>query len=235
MISYTDVAMVAFLTSLFNAYPVVYAHPDVARQRLAAAAQTAATSLITETPGTNTNIPPNMDLTVGFPGVAVFRTSVAKFQPKATMPMADTGYRTSGPINNNFRFQKTIPVNVWYSVECYARKQSQINDMERILWFSDVYQEIELTVPANAYGPELHPKFYMAGQDQSYTQGFNKDTGLPQWFQISKKFRVESQWIVGTEIPIINSVSVGFYENITCGGVITPTLIEQFTSSLRLP
>jgi|SRR5271165_4673016 len=186
----------------------------------------------------------------GVPGLAVFRTGMTEdMQKKNQSRSAGQGlpYGISAstfgnllgtvpsPLPTSEQRILGIPVIAEYTVSAYAEALSDLNDIEREMWFSTRYKAlIADDIPTQAstgtvgsYTNTANFRWYMDVKAPAYRQNIQQQTGEIIWYGLTQKFLVSCDWIHTKDTPLILQVNVNFYNGMTSGDDISQNLLDS--------
>lgn len=214
MVPYCDVAIVKFVANLFKddpsgITPVVYwGPPEASRQSLAIGEKHSS---------------------VGVPGVSIFRTGIAPDGQRYNQPAAaQYGHpvvRSSDNKTEN-RFL-TIPVVAEYTAVGWSRALSDVNAIEREMWFSTRYKVLDSNIPTDE--PDNYRRWFISVSPPTYQQNIQESSGQIIWYSVSQRYLVYSEWIHTTNLPLVNEIIINIYDQVTSGEPIDQDLLNTIT------
>lgn len=202
--------MVALIKSKMLQYPVVWGHPDASREALAR---------ILQAGGENK---------IGVPGATVFRTGARRAET-FNNPLAQWGWPNGRTADGDYINTQTIGVKSDYAVVCWAREISDLNEMERALWFLDSYGTVAFNV--KTVDAEDNPVSYpiempVMGDDSVI---YDCDRGSvdkkPLWYSVRRNFVVDAFWCLSNIDPQILEIDVT-YKLITSGDPVDDETVD---------
>lgn len=210
MIPFVDVAMVGFVHNLFVNDPagrnpnVYWGPPEASRQSLAIGEGQA-------------------DAGVMPAGVSVFRTGCNEDKARYNQPKAATIGLPIGINTDHKSYNRIldIPVIAEYTCCGWSAALSDVNDIEREMWFSTRYKVLRATIQGN----DFH--WYISVQSPGYKQMIQEQSGKIVWYEVYQKYLVAAEWIHSTNIPLVQTIDVAFYDLVTSGNAIPGNLINQ--------
>ena len=203
--------MVALIKSKMLRYPVVWGHPDSSREALAR---------ILQAGGENK---------IGIPGATVFRMG-ARRSETFNNPLVQWGWPHGRTAEGDYLETPSIGVKADYAVVMWARELSDLNELERELWFMDSYETVEFNIKTlDAEGnPVNHPLAMPIMGDESVS--YDSDRGSadknPLWFSVRRNFEVDAFWLKSRIDPQILEIDVT-YKLITSGDPVDDELIKM--------
>lgn len=210
MIPLVDVAMTLATKKLLQAtikdLTVVFSPEELARRAIAAAGAEEDSNL---------------------PGVSVWRLSTEKDQAMSNKVMADRGipmqYKSdaAGLENALLGHQRRRYVIASYEINCYTKKLSDLNDIERLLTFIDVYNPLTIDIA----GVEL--SFHLEEEAPSYAQTPNDRSEKILEFFMSKIVRVSTFWALDADYRVIHEMFIDYYDSFLDTGLVPNELLDQ--------
>lgn len=209
MLDFCDISVLAFFSSqfptsgddaVFPSFTTAYSPPAFSRQALARAMQ---------------------QENVGIPGLTVFRTDTQVEEGRNNRPMAAVGQNFGDKTPRDMvTLVQGIPIRAEYTLLAWADNQQDMNTIDRILHFCDVYQ----TVSTEIQGWDF--EFPINRLSSGYETFGNDKTGLINWFCTEKKYEVNTDWLRTSAVKQIQTISIDF-KRILNGNVIDPVDIES--------
>lgn len=224
MIPFTDVAVAAYIKSLFLTHTVVMAPSDLSRQALARF---------------------NQNENVGIPGIAVWRIAAPKHKGYHSVPQAFEGFLgVNGP--QKYDTVKFVRVKPEYSIAAWTRHLSDRDKIERILWFSDTdtYNTINVTLKGIKDQDDIPHDFTInlafEQNDPEYRQIPDEQSGKIIWYGLEKTLTVTSQWMQTDLVSRVDEILVDF--QLSNGDPIDPIIYSEvlkinsnFPPPIRVP
>ena len=162
------------------------------------------------------------------PGIAVFRTGTEADTTRANTPEAARGYilgyedddETNVP-NALAIMQRRKNVVAQYNLSIFARKQTEMANIERKLWFFDTYNPTVVTRPSLSGEGGTEFVFPIQMADPSYTQHRDEDSGKLTLFQIDWSFTVPTFWVQNEKWRTAFTLIETWYAVLTGGDPVT--------------
>jgi hypothetical protein len=123
----------------------------------------------------------------------------------------------------DYAFVKAVHVMAHYTVMAFTRALSDMNDIERVLWFSDIYKTVDTTIQDITFPWQL-----VGSSTPTPDWDFNEQTGLVEWYKMQKDFMIRGLWAEGLTVPSINEIIMQ-YKQATSG---EPIELEQITTTI---
>ena len=219
MIPYVDTAMVGFFKVLFLNDFVVWAPPEVSRQRLARAGDEDGQGKI------------------GVPGLSIFRTGEQKAaynNKSATWESGGTDLLPrlqAGPNTGKYQVISYVYVNLQYEVIVWAKHLSDLNRIERKLWFAEDYKPVPVRIPfvdpntgeqivdANGspkvddLGQPLYNEFPLklwADSGVEYSRLNDEKTGKTLFYSLKRTYQIDAPWFLDHIDPVIEEIVIHY-------------------------
>lgn len=203
MIPLVDVAAVTRLTSLFT-HPVVWATLESAKRALAS------------TTGQDSS---------GYTGISIIRSSVTRDVTRSNQPAGFYGgamkFRdpTSTDINDfkTIVAQKRSYVVATYDINIFSSRLSDVNEISRVLEFSNFYQPLLVTYDQMEY------PFPIVVSDGSFSIVAEDRTEKIKEYNMNLSMSVNTFWFELIEYHTIMTQFIDYYDDMTSGKPIYQT------------
>jgi hypothetical protein len=234
MIAYTEVALLAYLQTLFPTWTVIMSPPDLSTKRLTLAAQKAA-----QTNDQTSGVPLNPQNTIGVPGLTIWNVGEKEDPERFNMVRASKGVPMFLSANlPQYMFMQDIAVKCTWDVKVRTRTLPDMVNTRRTLRYSDKYVKLGVTFPVGFLGNDsegnplttVFPLRFKINDDFQFSQQEDKDGSAKiEYYGLDLSITVDTNWLISNIVPQILSVFVDFYVGISEGNQIPPSLIDQFS------
>ena len=227
MIPMVDVNLVSQLKSkIFNVYsiPLVWAPLAQGRAKVSVVSDSgAAYRTSAETPNSQKN--------TNLVGASVFRTGIQFDEPMHNVPRAHTGihYRNLDdtsvvpPREEAFaRMPIRRNVTVEYEIGMWSYRLSDLNNIDRLLSFVEIYNPVLVEYDGDEY------RFALEADSPTYNPEPEQRSEKVRIYEFTKSIRVHTFWYLEPIVRTIVTADIEIYNRITSGDVIEDELIEEF-------
>ena len=206
MVPYVDVMLTANLTkALKGIADVVFASPDVARQ-----------GLIKRVYEEKENLP----------GVTVFRTASEPDDSQTNMYVKSRGYDTSyNDDHSKLITTRHKPVKSRYSLSCFARKLTELHNIERVLQFFDVYAPIILMYEGQK------ESFFLEIETPIYIPWSYPDNGSIYGYRMDLEMTVATAWVLSEEWNTVKKIITEIHSIALNGEIITDKTLTDIDAA----
>jgi hypothetical protein len=156
-------------------------------------------------------------MNAGESGITMFRNNISDHEKGTNMPWAanDGGQRYSSNVAKTIsKMQNRFPVTIEYEISFWTYSQKALNDINRTVVFSPIYEPLLVQYGGDEY------RFSLQYKDPKY--GFEGDDDLEsiRYYNMVYTFNVDAFWLREYDIKLVNTILINYYDAITSGKLI---------------
>lgn len=158
-----------------------------------------------------------LNMNAGESGITMFRNNIADHEKGTNLPWAagDGGQRyTTNQDKTESGMQNRFPVTVEYEVSFWTYSQSALNEINRTVVFSPIYEPLLVQYGNNEY------RFSLQYKDPNYNFEGDDDLESIRYYNMVYTFNVDAFWLREYNVKLANTALINYYDDITSGKLI---------------